>query len=185
MASDSFQASDGTVVIFREPKIGDARQDLRLINESMDESMSGLMMNRHTTIEDEKKWIRGRIQGIRRNRLVMLSAVVDGVVKGNCDVDRQGWKKSHRALLGVLIAKDLRGKGIGEELMRRTISLAERRLKGVEFIDLFVFDYNRRAKNLYSKLGFVEIARIPKGVKEGSRYYDELLMTRRVRRRKR
>jgi len=180
-----FTAKDGTEVIIREPREGDAPQYMRLINEAVDEENSGLMLDRHTTLKEEKRWVSARIEAIRRRRLVMLAAEVDGAIKGNCDIDREGWKKKHRATLGIVIAKDLRGKGIGEALMTRTIELAERRFKGVEYIDLFVLDYNRRAQNLYSKLGFEVVARIPRGIKEGSRYYDEILMTRTVPRRRR
>ncbi len=180
MAQYLFRTPDGRKVVIREPRLGDAPQYMRLINEIMDEPGSGILMDRHSTLAEERRWVRARIEGIRRKKIVMLSAVVDGVIKGNCDVDRQGWKKAHRAIIGVVIAKDLRGKGVGEELMRRTIALAEKRLKGIEYIDLAVFDYNKRARALYSKLGFEEIARIPKAVKEGPRYRDELIMTKRV-----
>jgi len=184
MVSYGFVAADGTRVVFREPRRGDAPQFMRLINDVIDEPSSGIMINRHSTPEDERRWVRARMEGIRRRRLVMLTAVVDGAIKGNCDVVMEGWKKAHRGVLGIVLAKDMRGKGVGEALMRRTIELAEMRLSGLEFIDLSVLDYNRRAMNLYAKLGFIEIARIPKGIKEGRRYYDELLMTRPVRKKR-
>jgi RimJ/RimL family protein N-acetyltransferase len=180
-----YTAEDGTEVVFREPRVGDAPQFMRLINGIIDEPNSGIMIDRHTTLSDEKRWLSARIEGVRRRKLVMLAAEVDGVIKGNCDVVRAGWKKDHRATLGIIIAKDLRGKGVGEALMRRTIELAARRLKGMEYVDLTVLDYNRRAKRLYSKLGFTVLARIPRGIKEGSRYCDEILMTRPLKRRKR
>jgi len=185
MVRYTFTAPDGIRVVFREPKMGDAPQFMRLINDVIDEPSSGIMIDRRTKLIDERRWVSARIEGIRRRKLVMLTAEVDGIIKGNCDVVREGWKKDHRAVLGIVLARDLRGKGVGEALMRRTIELAEKRLKGIEFIDLSVLDYNRRAKALYSKLGFVETARIPRGVREGRRYYDEILMTRPVRRKKR
>jgi len=185
MVRYSFTAIDGTKVILREPREGDAPQFMKLINDVVDERNSGIMIDRHTKLRDEQRWLSARIEGIRDRKLVMLAAEVDGVIKGNCDVGREGWKKDHRATLGIIVAKDLRGKGIGGALMRRTMELAKRRLKGVEYIDLSVLDYNRRAKTLYSKLGFSEIARIPRGIRDGSRYYDEILMTRPVNRKKR
>jgi ribosomal protein S18 acetylase RimI-like enzyme len=184
MVSYRFTAADGTKVVFREPRRGDAPQFMKLINDIVDEPSSGIMMDRHSSPEDERKWVRARMEGIRRRRLVMLTAVADGTIKGNCDIVMGGWKKAHRGVLGIVLAKDLRGKGVGEALMRRTIELAERRLKGLEFVDLSVLDYNRRAMSLYAKVGFIEIARIPKGIKEGRRYYDELLMTRPVKKKR-
>jgi len=172
-------------VVFREPKKGDAPQYLKLINDAIAERDSGLLMDRPAKLRDEERWVSARIEGVRRRRLVMLAAEVDGTIMGNCDVSREGWKRAHRATLGIVIAKQLRGKGVGEALMSKTIELAEKRLKGIEFIDLAVFDYNKRAMGLYTKLGFKEVGRIPRGMKEGSRYFDEILMTRPAKRKKR
>jgi len=185
MVMYAFTAVDGTRVVFREPRRGDARQFMDLINAVIDEPSSGIMLDRHVDLRDEVRWVVARMEGIKKRRLVMLTAEVDGVIKGNCDVTREGWKKSHRSILGIVLAKDIRGKGIGEALMRRTIDLAEKRLQGLEYIDLSVLGYNERAKSLYSKLGFVKVARIPDAIKEDGKYVDEVLMTRAVPRRKR
>ncbi len=185
MVSYSFESSDGFEVFFREPTERDAPQYLRMINGVIKEPRSGILLDRLSRLSDEKKWLGAALQGIKKRRIVMLAVEAGGVIKGNCDISLGVGKKSHRGTLGVVLSEDLRGKGVGEALMRRTIELAEKRLKGIEFIDLTVLDYNLRAKNLYTKLGFVEIGRIPRGIKEGSLYYDELIMTRPARDRKR
>jgi RimJ/RimL family protein N-acetyltransferase len=49
-------------------------------------------------------------------------------------------------------------------------------MKGVEFIDLSTFGYNKRAQGLYARLGFVKVGEIPDAVREGNRYFSEHLM---------
>ena len=80
------------------------------------------------------------------------------------------------ALLGVALSKEMRGRGIGEELMRRSIALAHKRFKGLERVELTTFSYNKRAQALYKKLGFIKVGRMPRALKEGRRYFDEFFM---------
>ena len=95
---------------------------------------------------------------------------------GNCSIGRDKYKKSHRAGFGIALSKEARGKGIGTALAQRTIELARKRMRGLEMIGLTVINYNARAQELYKKLGFVEVARIPRSVKEGKEYFDEYVM---------
>ena len=89
---------------------------------------------------------------------------------------RLPWKHSHRADIGVALKLEIRGKGVGEALMRRTMDLGIRRFRGLETVELSAFAYNDRALALYKKLGFEECARIPRSAKEGRMYFDEVLM---------
>ena len=171
-----FTAKDGTMVVFREPKPADARQLMELINAFVTERMSGLLIDRRVSLKEEKAWLAGWIADIRNRKGVMLLAEVDGRIKGNCTVTRQIWKSSHVADAGIALSRDIRGKGIGEALMDRTIELARERMRGLEMIQLKAFAYNERALELYRKIGFVEVGRIPKASKEGKDYYDDVLM---------
>jgi RimJ/RimL family protein N-acetyltransferase len=177
MVSYRFKARDGTVVTFREPRSSDARQLMEFINRFVDEPMSGIVVNRKTTLREERSWLADRLREIRNKETVMLVVESGGRIMGNCDVGRYRHKKSHRALFGIALNMEIRGKGVGEALMRKVIGLARQRFKGLEFIDLSAMNYNARALNLYRKIGFVELARIPKAMKEGDTYVDEALMT--------
>jgi len=177
MVSYQFRARDGTKVIFREPKAGDARQLMEFINRFADEPMSGIIVNKKTTLREERRWLAGRLKGIKDRETVMLVVESGGRIVGNCDVDRYRYKKSHRALFGIALSEEIRGRGVGEAVMRKVIDLARHRFKGLEFIDLSAMNYNERALNLYKKVGFVEVARIPDAMKEGDLYVDEALMT--------
>jgi RimJ/RimL family protein N-acetyltransferase len=60
--------------------------------------------------------------------------------------------------------------------MEKAIQLARKRMRGLEMIQLKAFTYNERALELYRKLGFVEVGRIPRANKEGNEYFDDVLM---------
>ncbi|MBN1678606.1 MAG: GNAT family N-acetyltransferase [Candidatus Thermoplasmatota archaeon] len=171
-----FVADDGTQVTFREPRADDARQLMRFINSVIDEDMSGIVMDKRVTLKAEKAWLDDIIRMIRRRDAVDLLVECEGEILGNCDAARRRMKHSHRAAIGIALVKKARGKGIGEGLMRATIDLAIRRIKGIEFLDLSTFEYNRRAQRLYRNLGFAKVGNIPKAVREGDFLYSEHLM---------
>jgi ribosomal protein S18 acetylase RimI-like enzyme len=169
-------ASDGEEYVFREPAPDEARKYMEFINSFVGEPMSGLLINRRVSLKEEQAWLEARVAEIRSRSGVMLTAERAGRIVGNCSVERLPWKHSHRAMFGIAVALDARGRGVGEALMRKTLELAVRRLKGLESVDLSAFDYNDRALSLYRKVGFREYARIPRSAKEGAKYFDEVLM---------
>lgn len=168
-----FITKDGEEFAFREPKAADARPLMDFINAFVPEERSGLLIDRKADIRAEKRWLKERMKEIRTKQTVMLLVERDGRVVGNCDVKRRIWKESHRAVFGIALSNEARGKGVGEALIRRTIALAKQRMHGLEVIDLAVIDYNKRAKALYTKLGFVKVARMPRAIREQREYFDE------------
>jgi len=173
-----FTARDGTKVVFREPRQTDAKQLKDFINSFVKEPRSGLLINRRVSLRDEKAWLKVWIADIRRRKGVLLLVEVDGKIKGSCSILRLMWKSSHVADAGIALSVEVRGKGIGEALMKKTIQLARKRMRGLEMIQLKAFSYNKRALDLYKKLGFVEVGRVPRANKEGKKYYDDVLMVR-------
>jgi RimJ/RimL family protein N-acetyltransferase len=169
-------ADDGTAFTFREPTAGDTKQLMSFINSFIDEPMSGILMNKKVTLRSEKAWLDGQLREIRARSVFILLAEMDGRVVGSCHISRLPSKHSHRASIGVALVKDVRGRGLGEALMRKTIEAGSKRIKGLECIELSTFAYNERAQSLYKKLGFREFGRIPRAMKEGQQYFDELLM---------
>jgi RimJ/RimL family protein N-acetyltransferase len=176
VAKHRFTARDGTSVVFREPRPSDSKLLMDFINAFVEEPMSGLLINKKVRLKEEKAWLRGWLADIKNGKGVMLLVEVDGRIRGNCTVSRLVWKSSHMADAGIALSKDVRGKGIGEALMKETIDLARKRIRGLEMIQLKAFDYNERALELYKKLGFVVVGRVPRANKEGEDYYDDVLM---------
>jgi RimJ/RimL family protein N-acetyltransferase len=171
-----FRAKDGTQVFFREPMPKDAVQFMRFINALVAEKRSGLLMNKRVSLEEETAWLKSWLADIRKRKGVMLLVEVDGIIMGNCVISRLPWKTSHGADVGIALSRRIRGKGIGEALMVRTIELARKRMRGLEMLHIKSFDYNERAQALYKKIGFVEVGRVPKANKDGEEYHDDVLM---------
>jgi RimJ/RimL family protein N-acetyltransferase len=176
MVAFEFRAKDGTQVLFREPVQKDAAQLMRFINAFVAEKRSGLLINKKASLKEEIAWLKSWRADISKRKGVMLLVDVDGRIKGNCTVNRLPWKMAHTAEVGIALSLDMRGKGIGEALITKTIELARKRMRGLEMLHLKTFDYNERAQALYKRIGFVEVGRVPKANKEGEEYHDDVLM---------
>lgn len=104
-----------------------------------------------------------------------LVAIADGAVAGWCDVTPAGREvMAHVGVLGMGLAPEFRGKGLGEQLLREAIAAAHR--FGFTRIELGVYAHNTRAYALYRKVGFIE-----EGVRRGrilidGKHIDEVVM---------
>jgi RimJ/RimL family protein N-acetyltransferase len=86
---------------------------------------------------------------------------VDGErVVGLCDISPSAPTRisaqQHCAEIGMLLFRDYRGRGLGEELLRTTLRACDGRW---ERIELGVYSHNERAHKLYLRCGFVEEGR--------------------------
>ena len=176
MYKKKFIASDGTEVLFREPKKKDAKDCMLFINKFVNIPFSGILIDKKKTLKEEQKWIENILKGIKKKKGVYIFVEYKGKVKGICNITQKDHKQKHRASTGLSLSKELRGKGIGEALLKESLLLAKKNLKEVDFIELGVLDYNKRAFNLYKKVGFKKVGKIPKSVKEKGKYADEYLM---------
>ena len=87
---------------------------------------------------------------------------------------REGEKETHKGLLwGMYVRPDTRNAGVGRQLVEAVIDYAR---DHVEVIQLSVVSGNERARRLYARLGFVEYGVEKNSLKQGGRYYDEILM---------
>ena len=83
------------------------------------------------------------------------------------------FKRRHIATLNELyILPDFRRRGIAAGLINHCLNLLKT-IPGKEQVELHVNSGNRGAVDLYQKLGFSQVATIPKAVKEPDGYQDE------------
>jgi ribosomal protein S18 acetylase RimI-like enzyme len=80
----------------------------------------------------------------------------------------------HVATLGIAVAADWRGRGIGTALL--STALAWGAAMGVEKILLSVYPHNERAIALYRRSGFVEEGRLSRQSRKSYGYEGEILM---------
>lgn len=102
-------------------------------------------------------------------------AVVDGNVVGWCDITSNVTSLNrlayaHCGELGIGVVEPYRGRGIGKALMIDALRRAKE--KGLERIELNVFEKNIPAIMLYQQLGFVIEGKKKKAVKIDGEYDD-------------
>lgn len=131
--------------------------------------------------KDTEKSEKAFINSYNASELNCMIAVYDGdTIVGNCNLSIRNRKKvRHRAELAIGLCKSHYRLGIGTALITE-LSIIARNLDCTQF-ELIYVDGNRRAKGLYEKCGFAEVARIPNGVKfdDGS-YADDVYMVKKL-----
>lgn len=98
-------------------------------------------------------------------------------VVGLTDINLLRERSDHVGNFGISIAKGYRGIGLGKKMMADIIKLAKKELKPKpKIIRLSVFEDNILAIALYKKMGFKEVARMPKQLQYKGELIDELIM---------
>ncbi|MBN1649204.1 MAG: GNAT family N-acetyltransferase [Spirochaetales bacterium] len=90
--------------------------------------------------------------------LFTAKEVKDGRPVGHCQLMRINVQEKQASIGRVLVPEELRGKGIGREMLKALIALAAGEL-GLVRLDLRVFGFNFPAYECYRKLGFSEMGR--------------------------
>ena len=126
------------------------------------------------TLEEE----RALLDRVRNDPLsVMMAAVVDGRIAGNCSISGFGQKRKirHRCSLAIALYREFWHLGIGSAMIAYLTELA--RQIGYEQIELELIAENEQAKALYEKCGFEVYGRRPHATRfdDGS-FHDEILM---------
>jgi putative acetyltransferase len=104
-----------------------------------------------------------------------LVAVAGGRVVGHLHIGREEHPVNrHVASLGMMVARELRGRGIGTALLAEAIRWAGE--AGVEKIALTVYPDNEAARRLYRRFGFQEEGRLTGQSKKRAGYQDEIVM---------
>lgn len=108
----------------------------------------------------------------------VVGAFTGGVLRGVVGFVREGGaKRRHKGMVwGVYVAPELRGRGIGRQLLAAVIDRA-RRMPDLERIVLAANAADPIATGLYRRVGFVAYGREPHALKIGDHYVDDEHMT--------
>jgi RimJ/RimL family protein N-acetyltransferase len=126
---------------------------------------------------DEVKWFSALYQRVLSGDAIVRVAEVDGAVVGNCVVGREGPSPTsevgHLGVLGILVHRDHRGRGVGDALLRATLAACRGTF---DLVYLNVLTVNPRARALYERHGFVLIGVFPAAFRRRGRYLDDQTM---------
>lgn len=165
---------DGKEVIFRYPKEADVPDMQKLVASFVvEKAMVG--EDKKPTLKEIKESLDKKLTGIKNKSVVYLVVEVDGKVKGRVWVGRKDSPQRHIGNLVIHLAKELRGKGIGDKLIKAIIKEAKKTLK-IKMITLSAMVQNKPAIGLYKKNGFVENGLLKKGLNYYGKLVDDVLM---------
>ena len=163
-------ATDGEVFFVRAARSTDARNFL----EMWEEVVAERRFVRTETVTTGARYWRKRFRDSWTTDHASLVAVHGTRVIGNLDVAREeGPVTRHVASIGMAVARDWRGRGVGTALMAESIRWA--RQAGVEKLALTVYPDNVAARALYRKFGFEEEGRLTGHSKKAIGYLDEVV----------
>ena len=173
--------TDGTGVTLRAPRAGDLDRMLRFANSLVREKRRnpglGILMDKPFSRKEEEKFLKGVLEGIRRNDIVSVAAIIDGEIVGNTDLRRQRHGDvRHVGRFGIAVLKGYRGRGLGRLLTCMALERAER--LGMTLVTLEAYASNNAALRLYKSMGFKELGRLPGGIRQGSEEIDLVHMFR-------
>jgi ribosomal protein S18 acetylase RimI-like enzyme len=137
----------------------------------------GVLLSKRVTRDEEAEWLAKLLVKIEQGRAVSVVAEVDGKVVGNSEVVRGSLDdESTHGKLGIAIARDYRGIGIGNAMMRSLTKLSKE--AGLKTLELEVLSTNPRAAILYERLGFKRTGLLKGKIRRGQKVIDAIIMTR-------
>lgn len=167
---------DGAIVTLREANSTDAGQVLSLVQSCLQTAEYLLESDGEVnlTVEHQKEWIE-KITRNPQNKLWV--AVNDGEIIGSMEIRRGEFiKNKHIGVVGLILLKRWRGRGLGSRLFKILVEWAEDD-PCIEILELEVYGDNLREIALYRKFGFVKEGYSRKYLKmRDGTYEDKLTM---------
>jgi RimJ/RimL family protein N-acetyltransferase len=165
----------------REVKVSDFDRIVKYWCEFYDEVIENpllgiTLLDHRPSLTEEFSWFSDIYKQILEGNAIVTIVEEGAMIVGLCEVVRlrSDSEVSHRAELGITIAKEFRGRGIGTSLLQETL----RRCRGkFEIIEFSVMESNVVATKLYKKFGFQIIGARDQSIKRKGQYIDEILMS--------
>lgn len=170
------QTKDGLSIAIRYPNVSDAEKLHRYINELSEERTYVSFQGEEISLEDEIQYVKSSTKKIEEKKSVQLVVECRDQIIGVAGIESKPRVNSHVGVLGISIAKDFRGKGIGRKLIESVLDEAKKNLTHLKIIHLECFANNETACSLYKSVGFKEYGRLPKGIQYKNELVDEILM---------
>jgi ribosomal protein S18 acetylase RimI-like enzyme len=159
------------------------KKDLKKVKKFQDfinsfiEEDAQITLNKKVSLKEEKEWLIGHIKNVIKRKSVFLFAEDSNKIIGTTEISLGKNRQEHIGNFGITIRKGYRGIGLGKYLIGEIIKLAKKELKPrPKIIRLGVFPINQPALQLYRKMGFKKVARIPKQIQYKRKLIDEIIM---------
>lgn len=129
------------------------------------------------SVREETEFLKGVAKRQKEKTGIYLIAEHNGKIVGSADIDLFERRGNHVGDFGIRIVEGYRGMGLGKYLMSEVMRLAMKQLKPApKILFLQAFANNKPAINLYKKMGFKIVAKIPKIRQYKGKLVDEIVM---------
>lgn len=169
----------GREAVIRYPKWEDLDQLTRYINNLSKENTFITFSGEEILKQDEAKVLSKWFIDMDFGDKIVLCSFINNKLVGVANIDRnkENRRRSlHVGVFGISVAKNYRREGIGFQLAKTIIEEAKNKLKPLKIIILDVYSLNKKAINLYKKLGFIEYGCLKKGIYYKNNFIDEIKM---------
>ena len=160
-----------------------SKRDLKNVRKFQDfinaliEEKAMVQMNKKVGLKEEFLWLKEKLNQIKKKREVALIAEDKNKIVGNTQIRLNWGRHEHIGDFGTAIRNGYRRIGLGTYLTKEIIKLAKKELKPrPKIIRLSAYSINKPAIAFYKKLGFKEVARIPKQGKIKDKLVAEVIM---------
>ena len=155
---------NGCTLVVRNARPEDAEQMIEYLHTTAGETPFLLRDPDEVTftVEYEQEFLQNRQENARE---IMLAALVDGKLAGNCSLLSAGSMRrvKHRCHVAIALYEKYCNLGIGRILLNTLFSLAKD--AGYTQMELGVIEGNERAKHVYESLGFKEYGFLPNSLR--------------------
>ena len=179
----TFTTKKNRVVTFRLLALEDTEQSRIYINQISAEDTYIGFSGEQLTAEEELSYIQDCVKSMNEGNSLHILAQFEGKIVAMCDARRDlSLKKrsAHIAQFGLTVARDFRGEGLGEAILKLTIETLPLYIKDIRLLKLSVFGLNEVALALYRKLGFQQHGVLPGGILYRGQFVDHFLMSRTI-----
>lgn len=160
-----------TQLAIRSARPEDVTAIARIYNQGIEDRIATLEVDAKSE-DDVKTWLLDE----RPSRYETLVAESDGAIAGWASLRPYSHRCAYAGVadLSVYVAREARGKGVGEQLL----TALEERARSNEFhkIVLFTFPFNEAGQRLYRKRGFREVGTFREQGTLDGRLIDVLIM---------
>ncbi len=168
----TFKSKKGNDVVFRYPKLDDLDAMLAYANGLIAEDTFVGLPGKPLTREEEKRVLDELLEKMEKNEKVNVVVEVNNRYAGSAELRIGQRRHAHVAEVGIALAQEVRGEGIGNDLLTVLIQRAKN-LK-LRLLVLHCNEKNTRACHVYEKLGFKKAGVVPGAISYKNEYIGEV-----------
>jgi putative acetyltransferase len=152
-----------------------AKEYLDFINSLVQEDAKILFKSK-LTLKQEKEWLKSAPKEVKNKKKVFLIVKDGNKVVANTSVELGRQRKDHIGEFAIGIRDGYRGMGLGKYIMAEVLKMAKKDLPGLKIFQLEVYENNKPGVALYKKMGFKEVAKLPKAIQHKGKLISEYVM---------